>query len=158
MIAVKKGPYKADGIWNYPELPAGMHQASLLDFSVLCDELVFGINILHKPGAMNDYQARSITTHADLDTWTSEILAGNVYIDKMPYMQYGLWFYPRFPLGCRRAVYSDFLTPDHEVKTGIHFLVQGTVSPDYEAHCTSTIERLIPWLDWIPAGRVFVKS
>ena len=158
MIATKKGPYKQDGIWNYPELPSGMRKAALIDFSILSDELIFGINILHKPDALHDYQAQNITGAPALDAWTAEILAGNVYVDKMPYKQFGLWFYPRFPLGCRRALLSDFFTTDLELKTGINFLVLGSVNTEYEAHCTSTADRFATWLEWIPAGRVFIKS
>jgi len=158
MIAIKKGPYKADGIWNYPELPAGMRQAALIDFKIVTDELVFGVNILHKPDAISDYQAQKINDTAALDAWTTEILAGNVFVDKMPYKQSGLWFYPRFPLGCRRTVFADFLTTDNELKPGIDFLVLSSSCTEYEAHRTSTMDRFLNWLDWIPAGRVFIKS
>lgn len=158
MIATKKGPYKADGIWNYPELPAGMIQANPVDFAILSDELVFGINILHKPDVLQDYQARNISTAAELENWNTEILAGKVFIDKMPYKQFGLWFYPRFPLGCRRAMLSDFFTADDEIIPGIDFLVLGSVNTEYEAHRTTTAERFASWFNWIPAGRVFIKS
>lgn len=158
MIATKKGPYKEAGIWNYPELPKGMRQATPADFAVSTDELIFGINILHKPDALTDYQACNIGTTAGLDGWKTEILAGRVYVEKIPYKQFGLWFYPGFPLGCRRAALSDFFTIDNEIKSGIDFLVLGSLSTDYEAHRTSTTERFACWFNWIPAGRVFIKS
>lgn len=158
MIATKKKPYKAEGIWNYPELPAGMHQATLIDFSVLTDELIFGINILFKPDVLQDYQAWNIATASEMEKWKTEILAGKVYIEKIPYKESGLWYYPNFPLGCRKAVWSDFFTAGDEIIPGIAFLVLGTQSTDYEAHRTSTAERFATWLNWLPAGRIYINS
>ena len=155
---VKQGPYKAEGIWNYPELPKGMRQAMPADFSVLTDELVFGINILFKPDVLHDYQAWNIGTKSDLEKWKAEIVAGKVYVEKIPYKQYGLWYYPWFPLGCRKAIYNDFFTAGDEIKPGIDFLVLGAITPEYEAHRTSTAEKFASWLSWIPAGRIFIKS
>jgi len=158
MIAIKTGPYKKEGIWNYPELPDGMRAATLIDFSILSDELVFGINILFKPDVLHDYQAWNIGTVADMQKWEQEILAGKVFFAKMPYKQFGLWYYPNTPLGCRAALLSDFFTADNEIKPGIDFLVLGSLKNEYEAHRTSTAERFACWLDWLPVGRVFVKS
>ncbi len=158
MIATQvKKPYKQDGIWNYPELPAGMRQAKPADFSILTDEVVFGINILFKPNGLKDYQAHCIRDKSNLLHWESDIARGYVYIDKLPYKQRGLWYYPKCPLGCRAALFSDFLT-NNEVKPGIDFLVLSSTDAEYEAHRTSTTERFVSWLDWIPAGRVFIKS
>jgi len=157
MIATEvRKPYKKDGIWNYPSLPEGMRVAKPADFNVLSDEVVFGINILYKPAGSTDYQARNIRDKANLAQWHSDIIAGNVYIEKLPYKQ-GLWYYPRYPLSCRTAQFSDFLTADNTIIAGVDFVVMSNVTTDYEAHRTSTIERFIPWLDWVQAGRVFVK-
>ena len=158
MIAVKKGPYKKEGIWNYPELPAGMRKATAADFAIITDGLVFGINILVKPDVMHDYQANCIRNSADLDIRKDDIESGNVYVDKLPYKENGLWYYRGFPLGCRRAVLNDFFTTDLEIKPGVDFLSLGTGIQEYEAHRTSELERFASWLEWIPAGRLFVKS
>lgn len=148
-------PYKKDGIWHYPELPDGMRQATLIDFNIITPELVFGINILLQ--SADNYQARIIRNATDLKKFSPDIVAGKVFVDKLPYKEQGLWYYPSKPLGCRNAVFSDFLTSDHEIKTGIDFLVLGSFTTEYEAHRTGTIERFVDWLDWIPAGRVFIK-
>jgi hypothetical protein len=158
MIATQTKPYKKDGIWNYPELPAGMRKAVPADFDILTSELVFGINILNKPDVLSDYQARCIRDRTALKEWSEDIAAGKVFVDKLPYKENGLWYYPGYPLGCRKAILNDFFTVDLEIKPGIDFLVLGTGVQEYEAHRTSELERFAAWLDWIPAGRIFVKS
>ena len=159
MIATQvRKPYKKDGIWNYPELPAGMREATIANFEMLTGEVVFGINILYKPGIDMDYQAHNIQDKSALKNWEKYIAAGKVYIDKVPYKQNGLWYYPSYPLCSRVAVFTDFLTVNNEIIPGIDFIVLGTQSNEYEAHRTSTIDSFIPWLDWVPAGRVFIKS
>jgi len=159
MIATQvRKPYKQDNIWNYPELPEGMRQAQIKDFSILTDELVFGINILFKPNGLKDYQAHNILNAQKLTQWIPDIKAGTVYIGKLPYKQNGLWYYPSYPLCCRVAVFTDFLTVNNDIIPDIDFLILGSCSPEYEAHRTKTIESLIPRLDFIQVGRVFIKS
>ena len=86
MIATEvRKPYKKDGIWNYPELPAGMREATIANFEILTGEVVFGINILYKPGIDMDYQAHNIHNKSVLQNWKKYIDAGKVYIDKIPY-------------------------------------------------------------------------
>ena len=149
-------PYKKEGIWHYPELPAGMRTATISDFEIITPELRFGVNILFKPDLL-DYQANNIRNAENLEKWKSDITAGKVFVDKLPYKQRGLYYYPSYPIGCRPAAYSDFLTSDNSVIINVDFLVLSSISTEYEAHRTSTLEKLIPWLDWLAAGRVFVK-
>jgi len=151
-------PYKQNDVWHYPELPTRMRQATVTDFNIITPELVFGINIMFQPVAGEAYQARIIRNSTDLKKFGPDIIAGKVYIDKLPYKQDGLWYYTYLPIGCRKAIFSDFLTIDNQIKPGIDFLVLGTQSTDYEAHRTSDIQHFIQWLDWIQAGRVIVKD
>ena len=154
-VKVKEEPYKKNGIWNYPELKSGMRLAVPSDFAILTDELVFGINVLYLPAPNKHYQAHSV---ADAESWMPHIIAGKVYVDKLPYKQCGLYYYPHMPLGCRKAVFSDFLTVDHEIIPGVDFLVLGTGCPELEAHRSTDVEHIVKWIDWIAAGRVYVKA
>ena len=139
MIATHTEPYKSKGTWNYTELPEGMRKAMLDDFSILSDELVFGINILFKPDAIHDYQAFNIGNTQELNNWKTKILAGNVFVDKLPYKQFGLWYYPRLPLVCRRAMLSDFFTANVDIISGVDFVVLGSLKNDYEVDQASTL-------------------
>lgn len=158
MEATEVKPYLKDGFWNYPGLPAGFREAVPSDFSILSDELVFGINCLFKRDIHSDYEARCIRTVSELDKWKPDIIAGKVFIDKLPYKDRGLWVYPSLPLGCRKASFAHFLTAGNEIIPEIDFLVIGSGTTEYEAHRTGTIERFIPWLDWVQVGRVYIKK
>jgi hypothetical protein len=151
-------PYKQNGVWHYPELPTSMRHATITDFNILTTELIFGINIMFQPVSGEAYQARIIRNTTDLKKYSPDIIAGKVYVDKLPYKQCGLYYYPHMPLGCRKAVFSDFLTVDHEIIPGVDFLVLGTGSQELEAHRSTDVEHIVKWIDWIAAGRVYVKA
>lgn len=152
---IKNKPFKKGNTWHYPELPSGMRKANYQDFSILSEELVFGINILLKA---EDYEARNIQTRQELQNYSSEIAAGKVFIEKLPYKQFGLWMYPKIPVGCRAARQSDFITADNSLIENVDFLILSSLTNQYEAHRTTTMDRFIDYIDWIPYNRVFVKA
>lgn len=77
---------------------------------------------------------------------------------KSPYKSNGLFYYPELPANMRRATISDFFTAMNDIRPGIDFLVKGTENPEYEAHRTSDTDHFVKWMDWVPAGRVFVSN
>ncbi|MFZ4548415.1 MAG: hypothetical protein ACOYN4_13300 [Bacteroidales bacterium] len=75
-----------------------------------------------------------------------------------PYKQYGLWYYPILPEGMRLATLPDFFTPENTVKIGVDFLVKSDFDQEYEAHRILDESGLTRWIDYINAGKIYIKA